>query len=53
MRGYAQAFEGDDRIATITGTLSEGQLAEAEAHWQWWGFNMKLYARKRVAEFTG
>jgi hypothetical protein len=52
-RQFYGAFEGDDSIVSASGTITDEQAAEISAFWDRCGFNMKLYRRAMLAEFTG
>lgn len=52
-RTYYRAFEGDDGIAALSGSLSEQQLVDVTSFWERCGFNMKLNVRTKLAEFVG
>lgn len=47
------AHEGDDTIYTISPPLSDKETKDIVAFWERCGFNMKLFVRDKVAEFTG
>jgi hypothetical protein len=47
------AHEGDDTIYTISPPLTQKETKDIVAFWERCGFNMKLFVRERVAEFTG
>lgn len=47
------AFEGDDSIVAVSGAITDDQCAEIEGFWHRAGFNMKLFRRRTLAEFTG
>lgn len=48
-----RCFEGDDGIAALSGELTNEQLKDVVSFWERCGFNMKLFVRKRLAEFCG
>jgi hypothetical protein len=52
-RQFFAAFEGDDSIIAMSGAVTDEQAAEIMAFWDRCGFNMKLYRRTTLAEFTG
>lgn len=53
VRFYPHCLEGDDDIVAVGGVFTEVQIQDITPCWIRWGFNMKLYVRTKVAEFTG
>jgi len=52
-RRAAFAHEGDDTLYTTSPKLKDNEVEDIQAFWTRCGFNMKLYVRERLAEFTG
>jgi hypothetical protein len=52
-RRAAFAHEGDDTLYSTSPPLKPEQVDEIISFWKRCGFNMKLFVRDKVAEFTG
>jgi hypothetical protein len=52
-RMFKSAFEGDDSIYAVSPRLTPTEIDDVQKFWTRCGFNMKLFQRRKVAEFTG